>query len=327
MAGRISTLSPSDTASPGSAGSPLTKTLMWRRRTPRSSRIQPSSAANVLLEGLEQLAHGRRRRSRAPIRSPRASPTVRAAVRSPCRKSTAARAARGPQHADRGPRRPRWRPVPGSARGLSIMCGRRLDVLHSTSRSASSRLASSSDGRIAPATRRARPGRSRNGTWRIRSRGCPRWSEYVVGPPQRWMRNSARRSSAPSRSSAGYCAIGSRRRRPARRSGRRSRGSSPRRRSRRRSSAATAADRSPAGAALTRAGTSRTAPPCRRSRSVAAAQSSGTSRALLGDDRDVLERLAGDRLAVHVALARALLDDAVAQHPRDEARRSRSRRR
>ena len=43
-----------------------------------------------------------------------------------------------------------------------------------------------------------------NGAWRIRSRGCPRVSPYVVGPPQYCMRNSVKRSSAGPRSSSGY---------------------------------------------------------------------------------------------------------------------------
>jgi len=49
------------------------------------------------------------------------------------------------------------------------------------------------------------------------------------------------------------------------------------------------------------------------------AHSNGTVVELLGDDRHVLELLARDRLAVDVALASAFLDDALAQHPRDEA--------
>ena len=46
-----------------------------------------------------------------------------------------------------------------------------------------------------------------NGAWRIRSLGCPRRSEYVVGPPQYCSRNIRSRSSAGPRSSSGYSAL------------------------------------------------------------------------------------------------------------------------
>ena len=48
----------------------------------------------------------------------------------------------------------------------------------------------------AAARRRAAAAPIANGACRIRSRGCPRCSEYVVGPPQYWMRNIRSRSSA-----------------------------------------------------------------------------------------------------------------------------------
>ena len=41
---------------------------------------------------------------------------------------------------------------------------------------------------------------TRYGAWRIRSRGCPRCSLYVVGPPQYCTRNRNSRARAPSRS-------------------------------------------------------------------------------------------------------------------------------
>ena len=48
-----------------------------------------------------------------------------------------------------------------------------------------------------------RIGPTLNGAWRIRSRGWPRWSEYVRGPPQYCSRNIRSRSSAGPRSSSG----------------------------------------------------------------------------------------------------------------------------